>query len=77
MLTLADLAKLAGEHADEIATPVASFDIGGREFDFDAAPAIMGVVNMSRDSWYRERCAVDRIGNRARPRAGSSGSRPD
>ncbi len=57
MLTLADLAKLAGDHADEIATPVASFDIGGREFDFDAAPAIMGVVNMSRDSWYRESVA--------------------
>ena len=57
MLTLADLAKLAGEHAAELATPVASFDIGGREFDFDAAPAIMGVVNMSRDSWYRESVA--------------------
>ena len=50
MLTLADLAKLVGDHAEEIATPVASFDIGGREFDFDAAPAIMGVVNMSRGS---------------------------
>jgi dihydropteroate synthase len=30
------------------------FDIGGRAFDFNACPAIMGVINLSPDSWYRE-----------------------
>ncbi len=57
MFSLADLAALASAHAGELATPVASFDIGGRQFDFDRQPALMGVVNMSRDSWYRESIA--------------------
>jgi dihydropteroate synthase len=33
---------------------VAEFDIGGQPFAFNARPAIMGVVNLSADSWYRE-----------------------
>ncbi len=57
MFSLADLAALASAHTDELATPVASFDIGGRQFDFDRQPALMGVVNMSRDSWYHESVA--------------------
>jgi dihydropteroate synthase len=33
---------------------VAEFSIGGRNFAFNSQPAIMGVVNLSADSWYRE-----------------------
>jgi dihydropteroate synthase len=33
---------------------VKEFSIGGREFNFNSRPAIMGVVNLSPDSWYRE-----------------------
>ncbi|MGV1005846.1 MAG: dihydropteroate synthase [Candidatus Nanopelagicales bacterium] len=32
--------------------------IAGREYDFDSQPAIMGVVNLSRDSTYRDSIAV-------------------
>ena len=33
---------------------VKEFSIGGRKFPFNSQPAIMGVVNLSPDSWYRE-----------------------
>ena len=51
---LAEMAALAGAHADALAAPVRAFDIGGRPFDPDVHPELMGVVNLSRDSWYRE-----------------------
>lgn len=54
MITLAALAQLAADHADELATPVAPYDVDGRSFDTDAQPMLMGVVNLSQDSWYRE-----------------------
>ena len=51
---LAEMAALAAAHADALAAPVRAFDIGGRPFDPDVHPELMGVVNLSRDSWYRE-----------------------
>ena len=51
---LAQMAALADDHADALRAPVRAFDIGGRPFDPDERPALMGVVNLSRDSWYRE-----------------------
>jgi dihydropteroate synthase len=33
---------------------VREFSIGGKKFNFNSQPAIMGVVNLSADSWYRE-----------------------
>ena len=30
------------------------FSIGGKKFNFNSQPAVMGVVNLSADSWYRE-----------------------
>jgi dihydropteroate synthase len=57
MLSLTELQRLAADHADALEATVAGFDIGGRPFDFDRDPAVMGVVNMSRDSWYRESVA--------------------
>jgi dihydropteroate synthase len=33
---------------------VKEFPIGGKNFAFNSQPAIMGVVNLSADSWYRE-----------------------
>jgi dihydropteroate synthase len=58
MLSLTELQRLAADHADALEATVAGFDIGGRPFDFDRDPAVMGVVNMSRDSWYRESVAT-------------------
>jgi dihydropteroate synthase len=54
MLTLEHLASLAAQHSDELRTRVAEFEIGGQPFAFNERPAIMGVINLSADSWYRE-----------------------
>ena len=54
MLKLEDLASLLETHREAAAARVAEFAIGGRTFAFNAQPAIMGVINLSADSWYRE-----------------------
>jgi len=54
MLKLEDLAELLERHRDDAGARVAEFSIGGRPFAFNSAPAIMGVINLSPDSWYRE-----------------------
>ena len=54
MLTLDHLAGLLAEHRGAAAARVREFSIGGRKFHFNSQPAIMGVVNLSADSWYRE-----------------------
>jgi dihydropteroate synthase len=54
MLTLEQLAALAEEHRGVLSARVAEFEIGGRLFAFNSRPAIMGVINLSADSWYRE-----------------------
>ena len=57
MLTLQDLAQLAHEHRCDLDDPVAPFRIADRSFDTDRDPIVMGVVNLSRDSTYRESIA--------------------
>src|SRR5271170_3470836 len=54
MLSLENLAGLLEEHRAEAAVKVREFSLGGRFFAFNSEPAIMGVVNLSPDSWYRE-----------------------
>ena len=54
MLTLEALARLAKEHMASLPSRVREFDIAGRHFAFNTTPALMGVVNLSADSWYRE-----------------------
>jgi len=54
VITLADLAALATTYADDLALEVPPLRIGGQTFDTDARPVVMGVVNLSQDSWYRE-----------------------
>ena len=54
MLSLEDLAELLAKNREAVAAPVKEFLIGGKPFAFNSRPAIMGVVNLSPDSWYRE-----------------------
>jgi dihydropteroate synthase len=54
MLTLGHLAELHAAHTAAAKSRVAEFPIGGKKFNFNSQPAIMGVVNLSADSWYRE-----------------------
>jgi len=54
VLTLEQLSALLEAHRPTAAARVAEFELGGRPFAFNSQPAIMGVVNLSADSWYRE-----------------------
>jgi len=54
MLRLEQLAELVARHGDALAARVEEFEIAGRWFRFNERPALMGVVNLSADSWYRE-----------------------
>jgi len=54
MLCLESLASLIAQDPAALSAKVAAFDLGGRRFDGETRPAIMGVINLSVDSWYRE-----------------------
>ena len=54
MLNLEQLAELLEKNRAAAKARVKEFTIGGQQFPFNSAPAIMGVVNLSADSWYRE-----------------------
>jgi dihydropteroate synthase len=54
MLKLENLAELLEKNRAAARARVKEFSIGGKKFNFNSQPAIMGVVNLSPDSWYRE-----------------------
>ena len=54
MLNLVQLAELLEKNRAAASARVKEFSIGGKAFAFNSQPAIMGVVNLSPDSWYRE-----------------------
>jgi dihydropteroate synthase len=54
MLKLEQLAELLERNRAAAFARVKEFAIGGKKFNFNSQPAIMGVVNLSSDSWYRE-----------------------
>ena len=46
VLNLEHLAELLEKNRAAAAAPVKTFSIGGKQFDFNSTPAIMGVVNL-------------------------------
>ncbi len=54
MLRLEYLAELLEKNRTAAACQVKEFTLRGRSFAFNQRPAIMGVINLSADSWYRE-----------------------
>ena len=54
MLGLKDLAAIAAEHTADLDAEVRPFDIAGQVVFPSTQPAIMGVINLSADSWYRQ-----------------------
>lgn len=54
MLSLEHLAALLEQNRAAAGARVREFSIAGKLFAFNTRPAIMGVVNLSPDSWYRE-----------------------
>jgi dihydropteroate synthase len=54
VLKLEQLAELLEKNRAAATARVKEFVIGGKTFAFNSQPAIMGVINLSADSWYRE-----------------------
>ena len=54
MLTLEHLAELLEKNRAATDAHVKEFFIGGKKFSFNSRPHVMGAVNLSADSWYRE-----------------------
>jgi dihydropteroate synthase len=54
MITLESLAELFEKHREAASARVKEFAIGDKFFAFNTRPSIMGVINLSPDSWYRE-----------------------
>jgi len=54
MLSLEYLCDLWERNQSGARASVKEFSISGRKFLFNSQPSIMGVINLSPDSWYRE-----------------------
>jgi dihydropteroate synthase len=54
VLNLEQLTGLLEKNRAVASARVKEFSIGGKRFNFNSQPAVMGVVNLSPDSWYRE-----------------------
>jgi dihydropteroate synthase len=54
VLNLKQLAGLLEKNRAAASARVKEFSIGGKKFNFNSQPTVMGVVNLSPDSWYRE-----------------------
>ncbi|MBW4594077.1 MAG: dihydropteroate synthase [Brasilonema angustatum HA4187-MV1] len=53
MLTLEDIYNIYAKHQDSFNAKVEEFTIGNKHFNFNSRQAILGVVNLSTDSWYK------------------------
>jgi dihydropteroate synthase len=58
VITLRDLASLHEEHADDLARPVSTVTLGNKVTVGGERITLMGTINLSRDSTYRESVAV-------------------
>lgn len=54
MLTLESLVEILQRDPAAARVSVREFFVGSKNFAFNSSPKIMGVVNLSADSWYRE-----------------------
>jgi dihydropteroate synthase len=58
VISLSALAALAEAHRADVDLPVAPLLVGDQVFDVDQHPVVMGCINLSRDSTYRESIAT-------------------
>lgn len=54
MLDFRALRAVFDTYRQSLDIPVRTFRMGGREFDFNRYRYLVGVINLSTDSWYRE-----------------------
>ncbi len=60
MLTLEHLTALLEANRSAVQSRVKEFALDGQFFAFNSEPSVMGVINLSPDSWYRESvCLTD------------------
>ena len=52
MLTLEHLYDVYDQHKEDYNIQIESFNIGDKTFDFNARTSLLGVVNLSVDSWF-------------------------
>jgi len=54
MLTLAEISEIYNKHQDDYKnTQVEEFTIGNKKFNFNSQTSILGIINLSQDSWYK------------------------
>jgi len=54
MLDLQSIGDILARYGEDLKRPVRNFSIGGHAFDFNRRRALVGVINLSPDSWYSE-----------------------
>jgi dihydropteroate synthase len=54
MLSIEEIRKITEDHQEFLKCNVQEFKVGNQFFSFNQSPSLMGVINLSPDSWYRE-----------------------
>lgn len=62
MLSLETIAELLEVNREACKAQVKDLTLGDRIFPFSRQPALMGVINLSADSWYRESVSLSEEG---------------
>ena len=59
MLDLETIAEIADKYKEDLSLKVNEFTLGPGEIQIGKVPQLMGVINLSTDSWYRESVCGD------------------
>ena len=59
MLNLETLAEIANQNRGDLSSEVSEFTVGSCGIHIGKTPQLMGVINLSADSWYRESICLD------------------
>ena len=59
MLNLETLVEIANQNQGDLSSEVAEFSVGPGKVQSGKDPRLMGVINLSADSWYRESICLD------------------
>ncbi|MCH2049384.1 MAG: dihydropteroate synthase [Trichodesmium sp. ALOHA_ZT_67] len=54
MLTLTEIYEVYDKYKDDYNTQIEEFSIGNKKFNFNSQTSILGIINLSQDSWYKQ-----------------------
>ena len=60
MLTLAEIYEIYDKYKDDYNTQIEEFSIGNKKFNFNSQTSILGIINLSQDSWYKDTISYTR-----------------